>query len=134
MNPCTKKFQYVQEQWIMIDTFKEKGKMPPPLKANVTMENPPFEDVFPYRKFWWFSKVMLVFRGVHIPASVLAIYLCMLGMASFNRAKQNREIAEAADKMASAVAPRLKYFSLGFTSEIGSLGFSLRQCIELHAG
>ena len=77
---------------------------------------------------------MLVFRGVHIPASVLAIYLCMLGMASFNRAKQNREIAEAADKMASTVAPRIDFFSLGFTSEIDSLGFSLCQCIQLHSG
>jgi len=30
----------------------------------MTMENPPFEDVFPIEK-WRFSNVMLVFRGVY---------------------------------------------------------------------
>ena len=33
-----------------------------PLKTNMAIENTPFEDVFSYWK-WWFSNVMLVFRG-----------------------------------------------------------------------
>ena len=36
------------------------GKVPPP-KTNMTMENPPFEDVFPIEN-WYFCNVMLVFR------------------------------------------------------------------------
>ena len=35
----------------------------PPPKTNMTMENPPFEHVFPIEN-WDFSHIMLVFRGV----------------------------------------------------------------------
>ena len=39
-------------------------RVPPQKKNCMTMENPPFEGVFSHWK-WWFSNVMLVFRGVN---------------------------------------------------------------------
>ena len=39
-----------------------------PPKNNMTMENPPFQDVFPIAT-WGFSNVMLVFRGIPPPHS-----------------------------------------------------------------
>ena len=48
------------------------GLTPP--RINMTMENPPFEDVFTTEK-WGFSNVMLVFRGVGPRSKKLSVVL-----------------------------------------------------------
>ncbi len=148
-----KDIQYVQEQWTMIDTFKETCIHLHPVL------NPHWKLTWQWKSTIWrsFPLLQMVIFPCHVSFQVYIylhlylsyMYVCywcqlflvsfayhcaQLGMASFHRAKQNREIATAADKMAGLIAPgfecsyvTMSYFSLGckyelcaacFTSEI----------------
>ena len=60
--PCSGCLLFLLNHWIKSWCSHPHVKGTTPPKTNMTMENPPFEDIFPIEQLR-FSNVMLVFRG-----------------------------------------------------------------------